>query len=164
MQNIIQKCINELKSNNGIILSYADADFMLCDVNNDTLIGNTDALFKAILVRQDIYIEDYCGGVIPIVYDLIEFSNKALFLELPKLKNASEHLITNEKFSMYHVPKDRFLLQLCNKYKKGIAILELKKEVVNSFYRVNLSMHEHPFKSRSIICLKENGEVKVIEK
>lgn len=164
MQDIIQQCINELKNNNGIILRYTDTNFILCDVKNDTIIENTDALFKAILVREDIYIEDYCGGVTPIVYDLIEFSNKALFLELPKLKNASEHIKINDKFTMYHVPKNEFLQQLCNKYRKGIAILELKKEAVNSYYRVNLPASKHPFKSRSIIRLMENGEVKVIEK
>jgi hypothetical protein len=164
MQEIIQNCINALKNNNGIILSYPNATFIVCDIRNSNIIKSTDSNFKAIIVREDVYIEDYCGGVTPTVYDLIDFSNKNIFLQLPKLKNASEYLIIDGKFGMYHVPKEEFLLMLCNKYKKGLAIIESEKEDNNQFYHVNLPTPNHPFKPRAIIQLLENGEIKVIEK
>lgn len=164
MQEIIQNCINALKNNNGIILNYADAEFVLCDVKNTEIIQQINSSFKAILVREDVYIEDYCGGVTPIVYDLIDFSNKNLFLQLPKMKNASENLMIDDFFAMYHVPKDEFLNILCSKYRKGIAIMETEKEFSNSFYHVNLPSPKHPFRPKAIIRLTENGEVKVIEK
>ncbi len=164
MQEIINNCIQALKNNNGIILNYADAEFVLCDIKNTEIIQKTNSTFKAILVREDIYIEDYCGGVTPIVYDLIEFSNKNLFLQLTKLKNASENLKIDEHFAMYHVPKDEFLNLLCTKHRKGIAIMQVEKEFDNSYYHVNLSSSKNPFHTKSIIRLMENGEVKVIEK
>jgi hypothetical protein len=194
MQEIINNCIEALKANNGIIIHYKDATFVLCDVNNDEtsmirltqtrmkihhassirpiknklftdeIIKNINSNFKAILVREDIYIEDYCGGVIPIVYDLIAYSNKNLFLQLTKLKNASNHLKIDEHFAMYHVPKDSFLNHLCKKYRKAICIMQLEKEFNNSYYHVNLSSFKNPFQTKSIIRLFENGVVKVIEK
>lgn len=164
MQEIINNCIEALKANNGIIIHYKDATFVLCDVNNEEIIKNINSNFKAILVREDIYIEDYCGGVIPIVYDLIAYSNKNLFLQLTKLKNASNHLKIDEHFAMYHVPKDSFLIHLCKKYRKAISILQLEKELNNSYYHVNLSSFKNPFQTKSIIRLFENGVVKVIEK
>jgi hypothetical protein len=164
MQEIIQNCLNALKSNSGIIINYADVNFVLCDVKNEEIIKNTTTSFKSILVREDIYIEDYCGGVTPIVYDLIEFSQKNLFLQLPKLKNASEALKIDTNFAMYHVPKDELLNQLCTKFRKAIAVLQVEKEFSNSFYHVNLPTFKNPFKPRAIIRLMENGEVTIIEK
>lgn len=164
MQEIIQNCIHALKNNNGIILNYADAKFVLCDVKNTEIIQQINSSFKAILVREDVYIEDYCGGVTPVVYDLIEFSNKPLFLQLPKIKNASEYLKTDKQFTMYHVPKDEFFIELCSKYRQAIALIEITNEFGNSFYPVNLPSNKHPFKPRAIIRLMENGEIKVIEK
>lgn len=164
MQEIIQNCLNALKNNSGIIINYADANFVLCDVKNEEIIKNTPTSFKSILVREDIYIEDYCGGVNPIVYDLIEFSQKNLFIQLPKLKNASEELKIDTNFAMYHVPKDELLNQLCTKYRKAVAVLQLEKEFSNSFYHVNLHSFKNPFKPYAIIRLMENGEVTIIEK
>lgn len=164
MQEIIKHCINELQNNRGIVLNYTNINFLLCDVNNDNIIKNTTSSFKAILVREDIYLEDYCKGVIPMVYDLIEYSSKPLFLQLPKLKNASEYLKINNTFAMYHIPKDEFLNTLCSLYRKAIAIIELKNKNDNSYYHVNLPNLKHPFKPRAIISLLENGEIKVIEK
>lgn len=164
MQEIIQNCLDALKNNRGILINYADVKFVLCDVKNEEIIKNTQTTFKAILVSEDIYIEDYCGEVTPIVYDLIEFSNKNLFLQLTKLKNASENLKIEDHFAMYHVPKDEFLNLLCTKYRKAIAVLQVEKEFNNSFYRVNLPSFKNPFKPRAIIRLKGNGEVTIIEK
>ncbi len=164
MQEIIKNCLTALKKNSGIIINYADADYVLCDVKNTEIIQKINSSFKAILVREDIYIEDYCGGVNPIVYDLIEFSNKNLFLQLTKLKNASEELKIDTNFAMYHVPKDEFLNLLCTKYRKGLAIMQVEKEFDNSFYHVNLSSSKNPFYTKSIIRLMKNGEVNIIEK
>lgn len=164
MQEIIHKCINELKHQSAILLKYEDANLILCDANNDNLIKNTASNFKAILIREDVYLEDYCAGISPLVYDLIEFSNKNLFLQLPKLKHASEHLKTDKEFATYHVPKDEFISQLCHRYRKALALLQIEKETKNSIYTVNLQTIKNPFTPRSIIRLKENGEIKVIEK
>ncbi|MFN7013076.1 MAG: hypothetical protein ACK4ON_02275 [Bacteroidia bacterium] len=164
MQKIIQNCLNALKNNSGIIINYADDNFVLCDVKNEEIIKNTLTNFKSILVREDIYIEDYCGGVTEIVYDLIKFSQKNLFLQLTKLKNASEYLKIDTNFAMYHVPKDELINKLCKEYRKAIAILQLEKEFSNSFYRVNLPSLKNPFKPRAVIRLLENGEVTIIEK
>lgn len=164
----IQHVSELLKNKNYIGIDVENRFYLLFDAKNETLIKKYEAYKKAfeLVLESSNRLESYVQELNPLVYDIVEFSEKPIILMLPGAKNIAELAMQEHQAINIRVVREGSLQQIIRKYRLPLLLCLLNDEEradVESESIITLQMQD-AFMDASIIKLEANGRVEIIKK
>ncbi len=153
----------EALKNNGILfIEYAGEYYFLVATNNPELVKQIE-LHKAtavLLVDSTVKLESYVKELNPLVYDLVEYSERPVILELPHGTNLPEKVLLSDGSLRVRVVRNGILQQLIRKYRSPLFLINITELDHNNTTTYEFS-EEDAFLDYSEIRLEPNGKVQI---
>jgi hypothetical protein len=111
-----------------------------------------------IIIDQASKMESYVAELNPMVYDLLEFSEKELLIELPNVIGISEDLISANGCILFRILNQGFLNSILRKHRTALMLVELETACPLPVFSITESLNT----DYSIIHLEANGLIKII--
>lgn len=162
---MITEIIKELRTNKIAGICTDDAYFTLIDSKDDSLatkyqIGNYEDASREILIDNINKIEMCISEINPMVYDLVEFSEKPMLLILPNSMSISSAWRNTEAYVGIRAEANQPLNKILNQYK--IPLVKIKtSEALEDVKYFDLNYIEE---EKTIISLEPNGKIIILQK
>jgi L-threonylcarbamoyladenylate synthase len=164
----LQKSFEILKNNFYIGLEVEDRFYILMDAKNEAALKKYEsytAQFELVLESSN-RIESYVKELNPLVYDIIEFSEKPMVLMLSGAKNISTLAMQEHQHINIRIVREGTLQALIRKYRLPLILCLLNDEELSDFnpaHTITLPMQD-AFMDASVLKLEVNGRVEIIKK
>ncbi len=162
---MIAEIINELKSKKIVGISTDDAYYTFIDSKEISFaekfnLGNYEDASREILIDNINKIESYISEINPMVYDLVEFSEKPLLLILPNSMLISLNWRNAEGNIGIRAEFNQPLNKILNQYKTALVKIKTKEALEDVKY-FDLNYIEE---DKTIISLEPNGKIIILQK
>jgi hypothetical protein len=156
--------LEELKKTGIVQLQIQESLYLLLDASKSKkfnpselsyIPSNTD---RMIIIDQASKMESYVAELNPMVYDLLEFSEKELLIELPNVIGISEDLISANGCILFRILNQGFLNSILRKHRTALMLVELETACPLPVFSITESLNT----DYSIIHLEANGLIKII--
>lgn len=163
-----QKLSEQLATKHYIGIDVENRFYLLMDAKEELLIKKYEDYKKSfeLVLDSSNRLESYVQELNPLVYDIIEFSEKPIVLMLPGAKNISELAMQEHQAINIRVVREGALQQVIRKYRLPLLLFLLNDEErssVDADAIFTLQMQD-AFMDASIIKLEPNGKVEIIKK
>lgn len=164
----IQSISEGLTKHRFIGIDVENRFYILIDAKDELLIKKYEAYKKSfeLVLDSSNRLESYVHELNPLVYDIVEFSEKPIVLMLPGAKNISELAMQEHQTINIRVVREGELQQIIRKYRLPLLLCLLNDEersTVEESSIITLQMQD-AFMDASIIKLEANGKVEIIKK
>ncbi|MFN5705338.1 MAG: Sua5/YciO/YrdC/YwlC family protein [bacterium] len=162
---MIAEIINELKSKKIVGISTDDAYYTLIDSKDESYsekfqFSKYEDASREILIDNINKIESYISEINPMVYDLVEFSEKPMLLILPNSMLISPNWRNADGNIGIRAENNQPLNRILNQYK--IALVKIKTdEALEDVKYFDLNYIEE---DKTIISLEPNGKIIILQK
>lgn len=162
---MITEIINELKSKKIVGISTDDAYYTLIDSKDESYaekfqFSKYEDASKEILIDNINKIEMYISEINPMVYDLVEFSEKPMLLILPNSMLISSNWRNADGNIGIRAEANQPLNRILNQYKT--ALVKIKTiEALDDIKYFDLNYIEE---DKTIIALEPNGKIIILQK
>ncbi len=162
---MIAEIINELKSKKVVGISTGDAYYTLIDSKEISFAekfqsGKYEDASREILIDNINKIEMYISEINPMVYDLVEFSEKPMLLILPNSMLIAPNWRNADGKIGIRAENNQPLNRILNQYK--IALVKIKTdEALEDVKYFDLNYIEE---DKTIISLEPNGKIIILQK
>ncbi len=162
---MIAEIINELKSKKIAGVISDDAFYTLIDSKDDSLaskyqIGNYEDSSREILIDNINKIEMYISEINPMVYDLVEFSEKPMLLILPHSTKISTAWRNAENYIGIRAESNQPINKILNQYKTPLVKIKSTEPLDEvKYFKLNYIEEE-----KTIISLEPNGKIIILQK
>lgn len=162
---MITEIINELRTNKIAGISTDDAYYVLIDSKDDSLasqyqIGKYEDTSREILIDNINKIESYISEINPMVYDLVEFSEKPMLLILPNSMLISSNWRNVEGNIGIRAENNQPLNRILNQHRTALVKIKTEEALEDVKY-FNLNYIEE---EKTIISLEPNGKIIILQK
>lgn len=162
---MITEIINELRTNKIAGISTDDAYYVLIDSKDDSLaskyqIGKYEDASREILIDNINKIESYISEINPMVYDLVEFSEKPMLLILPNSMLISSNWRNVEGNIGIRAENNQPLNRILNQHRTALVKIKTEEALEDVKY-FNLNYIEE---EKTIISLEPNGKIIILQK
>lgn len=161
----MKEILEELKLNKIIGIEALDGLYLLIDAEEKNLalkynLGNYKDGSREILISDINLIEQYFTEVNPLIYDLVEYSEKPMLLILPYSKKIAKEWYDEVEKVGVREEKDVTLNKILFQYRKAVVKVKIDTEPADvKFLKI---AYESP--ETAIIALDPSGRVSVIRK
>jgi hypothetical protein len=162
---MIAEIINKLKSKKIAGIISDDAFYTLIDSKDDSLaskfqIGSYEDSSREILIDNINKIEMYISEINPMVYDLVEFSEKPMLLILPHSTLISTTWRNAENYIGIRAESNQPLNRILNQYKTPLVKIKTEEALEEvKYFELNYIEEE-----KTIISLEPNGKIIILQK
>ena len=157
--------INELRSKKVVGIIADDAYYTLIDAKENAIaekfqLGNYEDASREILIENINKIEMYISEINPMIYDLVEFSEKPMLLILPNSVQISSAWRNTEGNVGIRAESNPPLNKILNQYRA--ALVKIKTSTaINEVKYFELNYFEE---DKTILSLEPNGKISIIKK
>jgi L-threonylcarbamoyladenylate synthase len=164
----IQKSFEILKNNFYIGLEVEERFYILMDAKNESILKKYESYKEQfeLALESSNRIESYVQELNPLVYDIVEFSEKPMVLLLSGAKNISTLAMQEHQNINIRIVREGSMQTLIRKYRLPLILCLLKDEELTDFnteHIITLPMQD-AFMDASILKLEVNGRVEIIKK
>lgn len=158
----INALVEELKNSSKISVEHDGSVFLIFTTTSSYLNEKKLSIgVPVMLVDSPVKIEGYVKELNPLVYDLVEYSERPLILELPGATNLPAQVLSPDGSIRVRVVRDGIMQQVLRKYRGPIFMIESnEQEESNTVYEL---IEEDVFLAHSEIRLAPNGKVQVLK-
>ncbi len=162
---MITEIINELKSKKIVGISTDDAYYTLIDSKEISFsekfqLGTYEDASREILIDNINKIESYISEINPMVYDLVEFSEKPMLLILPNSMLISASWRNANGNIGIRAETNQPLNKILNQYRSALVKIKTEHALEDVKY-FNLNYIEE---EKTIISLEPNGKIIILQK
>ena len=177
MSEEIKNIVNALRSGKLAVFQADICRVIACDATCSEAVQSLLSVSKknqnstiTLLFDETGRITNYLEEIPDVVWDLIEYSEKALTLILPGLRNIDESLLSETSHTGIRIVKDEFTKNICKSFRKPIATITLNtNKILNekilseiSGYISSVSSQSKPA-PLSIIELGKGNKFRIIQ-
>lgn len=137
MSDEIKNIVNALRSGKLAVFQADVCRVIACDATCSEAVQSLLSVNKGIqnttitlLFDETGRITNYLDEIPDVAWDLIEYSEKALTLILPGLRNIDQSLLSETLHTGIRIVKDEFTKNICKSFRKPIAVITLGNDKI----------------------------------
>ena len=161
----MREVLEELKSKKVVGIECPEGLYLLVDANNDVLAerfvgGSFEDASKEVLIADINSIEQYFTELNPLIYDLVEFSEKPMLLILPHSKNIAASWQNAEQRIGIREEKDSELHKVLFQFRRAVVKVKVESTIeAVKFFKFNWTAPEI-----AIIAIDPSGKISILQK
>ncbi len=161
----MKEVLEELKSNKFVGIECPEGLYLLVDAKDEVLAerfvaGVFEDASREVLIADINSIEQYFSELNPLIYDLVEFSEKPMLLILPHSKNIAAAWQNAEQRIGIREEKSSELHKLIFQFRRAVVKVKVASKIETvKFFKFNWTAPEI-----AIIALDPSGKISILQK
>ncbi len=175
---LVSRCNDELRKGRGIVFPAHTGWCLGCDSGNEFMVSRIlnfpGSVFPALMLRDSSFLGKYLLHVPDFLYDLIEFSEKPMYIQASGMVNLTQPVIKSVEPVSITVPQDPLSLSILGKYQKPIftcivggntsTVPDIADSEENYYVVGNRLSPKYGLHNLSVIRISAGSQIEIIKK